>query len=127
MTWQQTPELVPLMVSAALCAGLGVFAWAHRRVPAAVGFVVLMASCAWWSFFYGLYRAATTLEAKLFLAQATQAGAIVVPLAWMIFTLQYTRHERWLTPGRIALVSAIPLLTLAMALTNPLHFQFWAR
>jgi PAS domain S-box-containing protein len=127
MTWQQTPEFVPLMVSAALCAGLGVFAWAHRRVPAAVGFVVLMASCAWWSFFYGLYRGATTLQAKLFLAEATQAGAIVVPLAWMIFTLQYTRHERWLTPGRIALVSAIPLLTLVMALTNPLHFQFWAR
>jgi PAS domain S-box-containing protein len=126
MTWQQAPEIVPLFISAALCAGLGVFAWAHRRVPAATGFVVLMASCAWWSFFYAVYRAATTLEAKLFLAMATQAGAIVVPLAWMLFTLQYTRRERWLTPGRIAAVSAVPLLTLAMALTNPIHHQFWA-
>jgi PAS domain S-box-containing protein len=126
MTWQQTPEFVPLMVSAALCAGLGIFAWAHRRVPAAVGFVLLMASCAWWSFFYGLYRGATTLGSKLLLAEATQAGAIVVPLAWLLFTLQYTRRERWLTPGRVALVSAVPLLTLAMALTNPLHHQFWA-
>ena len=126
MTWQQAPEIVPLFISAALCAGLGVFAWAHRRVPAATGFVVLMGSCAWWSFFYALYRAATTLQAKLLLAMATQAGAIVVPLAWMVFALQYTHRERWLTPGRVAAVAAVPLLTLVMALTNPLHLQFWA-
>jgi PAS domain S-box-containing protein len=126
MNWQHVPEFIPLLLSALLCAGLGVFAWSHRRVPAAGGFVLLMAACAGWSFFYALYRASTGFTAKLVLAQAVQAAAIVVPLAWALFTLQYMRRERWLTPARVALLAAIPALTLAMALTNPLHRQFWS-
>ena len=127
MTWQHVPEFIPVMLAAALCAGLGVFAWAHRRVPAAVGFVALMAACAWCSFFHGLYRASATPGLKLALAQATQAGATLVPLAWLLFTLQYTGRDRWLTPRHAALVSAVPLATMVLALTNPLHHRFWAR
>ena len=127
MAWQPTPVFIPLLVSAMVCAALALFAWRHRRVPAATGFVLLMASSSAWALFYALYRASADLTGKLLLAQATQAGAIVVPLAWAVFALQYTRRERWLTPRAVALLSAIPLLTLAMALTNPLHHAFWSR
>jgi PAS domain S-box-containing protein len=127
MAWQPTPLFIPLLVSALVCAALALFAWRHRRVPAATGFVLLMASSSAWALFYALYRASADLHGKLLLAQATQAGAIVVPLAWAVFALQYTRRERWLTPRAVALLSAIPLLTLGMALTNPLHHAFWSR
>lgn len=127
MVWQPTPVFVPLLVSALVCAALALFAWRHRRVPAATGFVLLMASSCAWAAFYALYRASADFHSKLALAQATQAGAIVVPLAWAVFALQYTRRERWLTPRALALLGAIPLLTLVMALTNPLHHAFWTR
>jgi PAS domain S-box-containing protein len=127
MVWQRTPVFMPLLVSAIVCAALALFAWRHRRVPAATGFVLLMASSSAWALFYALYRASADFRGKLLLAQATQAGAIVVPLAWAVFALQYTRRERWLTPRALLLLSAIPLLTLAMALTNPWHHAFWTR
>jgi PAS domain S-box-containing protein len=127
MVWQPTPVFIPLLVSALVCAALAWFAWRHRRVPAATGFVLLMASSSAWALFYALYRASADFHTKLLLAQLTQAGAIVVPLAWAVFALQYTRRETWLTPRALAILSAIPLLTLAMAVTNPWHHAFWTR
>ncbi|HEX2077546.1 MAG TPA: histidine kinase N-terminal 7TM domain-containing protein [Longimicrobium sp.] len=127
MVWQRTPVFGPLLVSAIVCAALALFAWRHRRVPAATGFVLLMASSSAWALFYALYRASADFRGKLLLAQATQAGAIVVPLAWAVFALQYTRRERWLTPRALLLLSAVPALTLAMAVTNPWHHAFWTR
>jgi PAS domain S-box-containing protein len=127
MVWQRTPVFGPLLVSAIVCAALALFAWRHRRVPAATGFVLLMASSSAWALFYALYRASADFRTKLLLAEATQAGAIVVPLAWAVFALQYTRRERWLAPRALLLLSAIPALTLGMALTNPWHHAFWTR
>ena len=127
MVWQPTPLFVPLLVSAIVCAALALFAMRHHRVPAATGFVLLMASSSAWAFFYALYRASADFRGKLVLAQATQSFAILVPLAWAVFALQYTRRERWLTPRALALISAVPALTLVMALTNPLHHAFWTR
>ena len=127
MVWQPTPVFIPLLVSALVCAALAAFAWRHRRVPAAGGFVLLMASSSAWAAFYAFYRASADFHTKFALGVGTQAGAIVVPLAWAVFALQYTRRERWLTPRALSLLSAIPLLTLVMALTNPLHHAFWTR
>jgi PAS domain S-box-containing protein len=127
MSWQYTPFLVPLLLSASICAALGVFAWRHRVVPAAGSFVLLMAASAWWSLAYALYQSGTSLTSKLLWAQALQVGAIVVPLAWALLVLRYTGRERWLTPPWIAAISAVPALTVVLMLTNGAHGQFWSR
>jgi len=127
MVWQPAPDAIPLMAAASVCAALGVFAFRHRRMQAATGFVMLMASSAWWAFFYGLYRVVAHPGGKLILAQAVQAGAIAVPVAWTIFTLQYTRRERWLHPGWLLAWCAVPIATQVLALTNELHHWFWIR
>lgn len=126
MHWQSTPLFFPLILSATVCTLLAAYAWRHRTVPAARGFVLLMASSAWWSLFYALYRASARLQEKQLFAEAVQAGAIVVPVAWTLFCLQYTGRERWLTTWRSALLWAVPLLTLGMVLTNGWHHQFWS-
>ncbi|HEX8392400.1 MAG TPA: histidine kinase N-terminal 7TM domain-containing protein [Longimicrobium sp.] len=127
MAWQSGPEILPLVVSGTLCAGLAAYAWRHRRVPAAREFVLLMAASAWWSLFYALYRASASFSTRLLLAQAVQAGAIMVPLAWAVFALRFTGRRRWLAPLPLAALCAVPLLTLVMAATNSLHLAFWSR
>ena len=127
MAWQSTPLVFPLLVSALVCAALGGFAWMHRRVPAARGFVLLMAACAWWALAYAVYRSSADFELKRGLALATQAGAIFVAMAWAVFALQYTGRTRWLRPGPLAGLGAVQALTLAMALTNDRHHAFWTR
>jgi PAS domain S-box-containing protein len=127
MLWQYSALSVPLMVSALASAALGGFAWMHRRVAAARGFVLLMAACSWWSLSYALYRATTSYDLKLAFGLASMTGAMVVALAWAIFALQYTGQRRWLRPVPLALLAAPQVLTLLLALTNPWHHAFWAR
>ena len=118
MVWQPAPDAIPLMAAASVCAALGVFGLRHRRMQAASGFVMLMGASAWWAFFYALYRASAHPGAKLMLAQAIQAGAIAVPVAWTIFTLQYCRRDRGLRVGALLAWCAVPLATLVLAMTN---------
>jgi len=127
MHWQHTPFLLPLMASALLNAALGAFAWRHRSVPAARAFARLMACCGWWSLFYALYQATTDLWAKHLFADLVQLGAIAVPVAWFVFTARYTGRDRWLTPRGVGVILAIPLLTVALVLTNEWHGWFWSR
>jgi diguanylate cyclase (GGDEF)-like protein len=126
MHWQHTPFLLPLMVSALLNAALGLFAWRHRSVAAAPSFAALMAACCCWSLFYGLHLAATDAWSKLAFAYALQMGAIAVPVAWYVLALRYTGHDAWLTPRAMALVSAVPVLTAVLVLTNQWHGWFWS-
>jgi PAS domain S-box-containing protein len=127
MSWQYTPFLVPLLLSASVCAALGVFALRHRAVGAAGSFVLLMAASAWWSLSYALYQGVTSLGGKLFWADALQVGAILVPLAWTLLVLRYTGRDAWLTPLSMALLSLVPAANLAMVLTNGRSGVFWSR
>lgn len=90
-----------------------------------MSFVLLMASSAWWSFCYALYGASADLQGRLLWAKALQIGAIVVPLAWTWFVLQYTGRRSWLTATRMALLAAVPAATLVLMLTNEMHGWFW--
>ncbi len=126
MTWQANPFFLPLVLSASITLVLGAFAYRHRTVAAAPSFVLLMAACAWWSLSYAVYQGTTTLPARLLWAKMIQVGAITVPVAWAVFSLRYTRRTEWTTPLRVALLSAVPALTLVLALTNERHGLFWS-
>ena len=51
---------------------------------------------------------------------------MVIPLAWLAFTLAYTGASAWLTPRRFAFMALIPLLTLVLVWTNDLHHLVYA-
>jgi diguanylate cyclase (GGDEF)-like protein/PAS domain S-box-containing protein len=126
MHWQHTPFLVPLMTAALVSAALGVFAYRHRTVPTARSFAAVMACSAWWSLFYAVYQAGTDLPTKLLAARLLQAGAIAMPVAWLAFAARYTRRRELSAPA-LALLSAIPVLTLVLVFTNDWHGWFWSR
>jgi signal transduction histidine kinase/DNA-binding response OmpR family regulator len=54
-------------------------------------------------------------------------GISSLPGIWLVFCLQYTRHERWLTRRNLWLVFTIPLLTLGLTWTNELHYLYYSR
>src|SRR5207302_390629 len=49
------------------------------------------------------------------------------PIFWLAFAAHYTRHDRWLTPRARALLSVIPLTTLALVFTNEAHGLIWSK
>ena len=127
MHWQHTPFFFPLLTAALVSGVLCAYALRHRSVPTATAFAAIMACSALWSLSYALYQAGTLLWEKQLFAKALQAGAIGMPLAWLVFAARYTRRDRWVTPGALVLLALVPLFTLGLELTNEAHHWFWRR
>jgi diguanylate cyclase (GGDEF)-like protein/PAS domain S-box-containing protein len=120
-----TPYVWPIAASAAISAGLGIFAHRRRRVPAARSFVWLMAALTVWSGCYALELVSATLPGKLFWATAKYLGSASAPVLYFALALQLTGGERRLTRPVRAALAAFALGTLAVVVTNPLHHLYW--
>jgi PAS domain S-box-containing protein len=103
-----------LIISAAFSAALAIPAWRRRPTPGAATLTVLMLALALWAGAYALEILSATLDAKLFCARLQYVAILAVPTLWLIFVLQFTGHERWLTRGRLAALAAVPGLTLLL-------------
>lgn len=112
---------IPLLVAAAMSAILAVLAWRRRDVVGAMPFAALMVAVTLWTLTYALELESATLRTKLYWVKAQYPGIVFVPVAWLAFSLEYTGRERWVTLPRIALLSVVPLITLALVWTNAAH------
>src|SRR3954468_3614180 len=126
MHWQFTPYSYLLIVAASISAALVFFAWLRRGTSGAETLVLLMAGVCVWAAGYALELSGADLPTKVFWAKVEYLGIVTVPLAWLAFALQYTGREGWLTRRNLALLSAIPLVTLLLASTNEEHGLVWA-
>jgi len=117
MVWNWTSYALPLFGAALICllvAGLG---W-RRRGPGATAFTALLLAVALWAATYGLELLSEPLAQKVFWAKVQYFGIVLIPVAWFVFALQYA--DRVAQPGvpLLALLMAVPLITLAL-LWNP--------
>jgi PAS domain S-box-containing protein len=69
--------------------------------------------------------AATTVPLKVLWSQIGYVGTVSTPLFYFLFIMLYSQHDQVVTPRRIALLSVIPALTLAVTATNSLHHWLW--
>jgi PAS domain-containing protein len=79
-----------------------------------------------WTAGYALELGAGDLAAKVFWAKVEYLGIAAVPLAWLVFALRYTGREGWLTRRNLALLAALPLVTLLLVWTNEAHGLVWS-
>jgi PAS domain S-box-containing protein len=126
MYWQVTPYSYLLLVVAAMSAALVFFAWRRRGTPGAEALAVLMTGVCIWAVGYALELSGADLPTKIFWAKAEYIGIATVPVAWLAFALQYTGREELLTHRNVALLSALPLVTLLLAGTNEVHGLVWS-
>ena len=78
-----------------------------------------------WMLGYALELAGVGLAAKVFWNKIQYVGIVIVPTGWLVFTLQYTGHEKWLTRRTLALLSVEPLIILLLVFTNESHGLIW--
>ncbi|HBY98105.1 MAG TPA: hypothetical protein DEP84_29880 [Chloroflexi bacterium] len=121
MHFQYIPYIWLLLVSAAVTAVLGVYAWRHRTVPGAAPFSVLMLAVVAWTLANALEMAGTDLSTKLFWANVQYLSYVPVSTAWLALALQYTGRDEWLTRRNLALLLIVPILIAVLAWTNDLH------
>ena len=127
MTWQYTPFVFPLFVSAAISVGLALYAWQRRPAVGARPFALLMLGIAGWSLVYALRLGSADLPSKLFWAKLRYLPIVIVPPAWLSFVLQYSGKGKWLTRRNVILISIVPAITLVLVWTNELHHLYWTQ
>jgi signal transduction histidine kinase len=95
-----------------------------RRQPAFT-FGLFLLDVGFWAAAYVGYLVATTEAWLLFFSQLSYLSVVSVPVVWIVFALQYTDREAWLSSRRIALLSVVPAGVLALVWTAPSHSLFY--
>ncbi len=103
--------LGPMLLSLLLSLGIALYAWRRREAPGIGTFALLMADVALWSLNTGLLELSHTYAMALVWYKLRYLSLASVPTLILIFTLQYSRRGHHLTPGRVLLLFAVPLIT----------------
>ena len=67
-----------------------------------------------WSGAYAITWSLTDLQDKVLWLKIMYIGVLVVPTAFLVFTLQITHRDNWLTPFNLVLLALEPLMVLAL-------------
>lgn len=115
------PYLLPYLLSLILSVGVGIYAWQRRTVVGAVAFTLYALGQASWTLGYIFELLSDDLGSKLFWDDFQYLGTVLVPIAGLVFALQYTGN-RWASSRRLLkAIGLVGLLQLALVYTNPLH------
>ncbi len=113
-----------LLTSGVIAIWHAIAAW-RRPVPITRAIPILLLGMAWWSLTYALHWSTAPRPTPYFWLDATYLGVVILPTAFFIFTLRYTRRDLWLTPHWLFLLSIEPVLTLILLWTDGNHGLFF--
>jgi PAS domain S-box-containing protein len=125
MIWQYSPYFIPFIACGLILAILGITGWRNRTYVSALPFALLMFAASLWSFCTALELASADLPTQMLAITLEYPAIVIVPVAWLLFVLEYTGREHWLTRRNIALLCAIPLFTVIMVATNSWHHLYY--
>ncbi|MEA3340334.1 MAG: histidine kinase N-terminal 7TM domain-containing protein, partial [Chloroflexota bacterium] len=125
MALQGMSYIVLLIATAAISAASALYVYSHHRVPGNRTMVLTSLAGAVWLVGYALELASVDIPSKIFWNQIQYVGIVIVTATWLIFTLQYTGREKWLTRRAFILLSIAPILTLLLVFTNEAHGLIW--
>jgi PAS domain S-box-containing protein len=99
--------------------------WRRRDAPGSIPFMWLMLAIALWTLTSALHTITAGVFARISWAKVQYLGIAMVPLLWLLFALDYGRW-RIVAGYRLALLAAIPLISVALAWTNEWHGLIWS-
>ncbi len=126
-SYQFTNYSFVLFFTTAIAATVAVALWDRRTAPGAIPLFFLELACAEWAFGIAFESAASTVELKHLWSAIAYLGTTAAPLCFFLFALGFSRHGRALSSRQIAALAVIPVLTVALAFTNPWHRLIWPR
>ncbi len=113
-----------LAISAAISGGIGIYAFRRRDARGAKSVAVLMVAITWWSATYGAFAAAVGSFERLLLFKVMFLGVVLIPAAFLTFTLQFTGRERWIDGKLLSLLAIEPAIVTALIWTDSWHGLF---
>ena len=97
----------------------------RQAAPGLRSLTYMLGTLAIWNFGYAMITLVPSLEAKHFWLRFENIGILLLPVFWFLFTVQYTRNDRWLNNVTRVLFFIIPLITLLFIWSDRwLHFYY---
>jgi signal transduction histidine kinase len=123
MNWQYTytPHIWPSIFTILLLIVLAAYAWRRRDMPGALWLVIYCLLGLAFLAAKVLEFLAVDFETKIFWFNVEQSWWLPGTTALTCFILEYTWPGRWVTRRTVALLCIVPLLGLALLLTNNFH------
>lgn len=115
-----------IWMSVSILAALSLLAWRQRPRPGATPFALTMACGTWWAATTGMEVFSTTTRWLVFWTQLQWLGITFIPVGWLLFTLEYTGRDEWVTFDTTVALSVLPAVSLSLALTEGIHDFLYA-
>jgi diguanylate cyclase (GGDEF)-like protein/PAS domain S-box-containing protein len=122
---QYHPFAIYLLLSSLITLIASVIAW-RRSAPGSFTLGLLLLSMTVWSGSYAARWVGISFEAKLFWFNVMYVGVFALPVLFLIFVLQVTYNEHWLTRRNLLLLALQPFASLLLLWTNDFHHLYYA-
>jgi len=110
-----------LSLSIGISAITALLFWQRRAAVGAKAMSLCMIFVVQWTLCDLLATLTNEMAAKIFWDSLAYLGVVIIPVVWLIFSLQYTNQEKHIIPSNLVLISIIPALTLLAIWTNDFH------
>jgi hypothetical protein len=125
MIWQETPYTIPLIAAVIILAATAAYTWWRSPVAGAKIVALLIGIGAVFLFTYTMEISSSDLPTKVFWDKVQFMSITVIPVLWLVYVLQFTGHEKWMTRGNLLLLAVVPALLTVLAFTNEYHRLIW--
>lgn len=92
--------------------------WKRKQSAGTISFCIFLSGILLWSLGWGMALLPLGGDWEGFWTGTAFLGAAVLPVAWMVFVLHYTRRGQFATPAVIVAIAAVPAVTVWMQWTG---------
>ncbi len=125
MELSYTTFIMITLGSAAIQVFSSLYIWQHRTVPGATGLFGVQLGGWVRMLFFAIELSSSNMLVKQVANNMRITGIIIGALFLLIFALQYTGRQDWLTGRRLYLILVPSILVLIILWTNGWHHMFW--
>ncbi|NDJ54171.1 MAG: PAS domain-containing protein [Chloroflexi bacterium] len=118
---QFTPYALVTFGAGIIALFLAYVIWRKRPGVGVAAFSILALAIALWSLANAARLTVVPFSTKVILNALMFVGIVTVPSAWLVFILQYTGRDQWVTRRNVGYLFIMPVLTIIAIISNPLH------
>jgi len=100
--------------------------WKYRKSTEVKFLIYLEFFVAIWAVAYAMEFASHELSTKIFWSKLSYFGIAFLPVFYFLFTTAFSQKKKIISPKNVLLLLIIPVITIALVLTNEKHLLIWS-
>ncbi|WP_435333359.1 histidine kinase N-terminal 7TM domain-containing protein [Haloarchaeobius sp. TZWWS8] len=115
-----------LLFTAVVAVLVATLTYQQRPKPGATWLTLLLLAVAWWAALYAMELPIGTLSARMPLMKVQWLASSTISVFWLLFTLEYTGRDQYVTHRSVAALLAVPALIVGLVFTFEHHSLIYA-